>query len=206
VLKKIGLAVAAVIVVFVIVVATRPAEFHYERSVVAEAPADAVFPLVNDFHRWAAWSPWDKMDPKMQRTFDGAPAGIGAKYAWTGNSQVGEGRMSVEESKANELVKIKLEFVKPFTATNLATFTIRPTGKGVTVTWAMDGQNSFIAKAIGLFVDMDKMIGNDFERGLAGIKDLAQQEVVHRAEEAKKAAEKAAAAGAPAPPIAAVGQ
>ena len=172
-LRKILIGVAAVIVVFVVVVATRPAAFHIERSTSMAAPPDVVFAQVNDFHAWSAWSPWEKLDPQLKRSYEGATSGVGAVYAWTGNDKVGEGRMTIEKSSPS-LVAIKLEFIKPFTATNAATFTLAPAPDGTKVTWAMDGNNGFMAKAASMFMDMDKMVGDDFERGLAAMKTVAE--------------------------------
>jgi hypothetical protein len=138
------------------------------------APPQNAFALVNDFHAWAAWSPWEKMDPDMKKTFGGAPSGAGATYAWTGNKQVGEGKMTIEKTSPPSLVGIKLEFFKPFAATNQATFTFTPSGEGTKVTWAMDGENNFVGKAFSMFMDMDKMVGADFEKGLAAMKTLAE--------------------------------
>jgi hypothetical protein len=173
-LKKIALGLVVLAGGFAAVVATRPSTFHYERSTTVAAPPGAVYALVSDFHRWGSWSPWEKLDPDMKRTFDGAPSGAGAKYAWTGNDKVGEGRMTIEEAKPGESVRIKLEFLKPWAATNSTTFTLQPAGAGVRVIWAMEGTNTFGAKAVGLFMSMDKMIGDDFEKGLAELKRQAE--------------------------------
>ncbi len=173
-LKKILIGVAAVIVLFVIVVMTRPAEFKIERSTTVSAPPEVVFAQVNDFHAWPAWSPWEKLDPGMKRTHSGAPAGTGAAYAWQGNDDVGEGRMTIEKSDAPSTIGIKLEFLKPFAATNQTTFTFANTGGGTKVTWAMEGKNNFAAKAFSLFMNMDKLVGGDFERGLAAMKAVSE--------------------------------
>jgi uncharacterized protein YndB with AHSA1/START domain len=172
--KKILLALAAALVVFLAFVATRPPTFHVERSITLAAPPERAFAQVNDFHAWAAWSPWDKLDPQMKRTFEGAPAGVGASYSWVGNKQVGEGRMTIEKSEPARLVSIKLEFIKPFEATNTATFAFAPDGAGTKVTWSMDGNNNFVGKLFSVFMDMDKMVGGDFERGLASMKTIAE--------------------------------
>jgi hypothetical protein len=174
-LKKILIGVAAVIAVLVIVIATRPATFHVERSVEVAAPPASAFALVNDFHKWALWSPYEKLDPGMKRTFEGAESGTGAAYAWHGNKEVGRGRMTIENSVSPSELSIKLEFVEPFAATNTATFTFAPTGQGTKVTWAMDGKNGFVAKAAHLVMDMDKLVGKDFERGLAAMKTEAER-------------------------------
>jgi hypothetical protein len=165
---------AAGIAAFALVVATRPATFHIERSVTVAAPPENAFAMVNDFHNWAGWSPYEKLDPNMKRTFAGAPSGTGAIYGWSGNKEVGEGRMTIEKSDRPSQVLIKLEFIKPFTATNAATFTFAAIPEGTKVTWAMDGNNSFVAKALHMFMDMDKMVGADFERGLAAIKSTVE--------------------------------
>jgi len=138
------------------------------------APAPVVFAQVNDFHNWDAWSPWAKIDPAMKKTHEGAPAGTGAIYTWAGNDQVGEGRMTLTESRPNELVRIKLEFMKPFASTADTEFTFKPAGDQTAVTWSMAGEKNFMAKAFGLFMNMDKMIGDDFEKGLAQMKSVAE--------------------------------
>jgi uncharacterized protein YndB with AHSA1/START domain len=168
----IGIGVA--IVLFLIFVATRPATFHIERSITVAAPPDRPFAQVNDLHAWAAWSPYEKKDPNMQRTFDGAPSGTGAGYAWKGDQNVGEGRMTIVQSEPPSQIVIKLEFTKPFTATNTATFTFAPVAGGTRVTWAMDGTNNFVAKALHLFMNMDKMVGDDFQRGLVALKTVSE--------------------------------
>ena len=184
---KILLGVALVIVVLVVVIATRPPTFHVERSVAVAAPPEAVFAPVNDFHSWPAWSPWEKLDPQMKKTFDGAPAGVGAGYSWIGNNKVGEGRMTIEKSEKPSLIAIKLEFLKPFASTNTVTFTFAPEGQGTRATWAMDGSNNFVGKAFGLFMSMDKMMGSDFDRGLAALKAVAES-APHPSSDAARAA------------------
>jgi hypothetical protein len=197
-LKKILLGLAVVLVALCGFIATRPSSFTVQRTATLKASPDVAFALVNDFHHWGEWSPWDKMDPNQKRTFEGAAMGTGARYGWSGNDQVGEGRMTIEESKANELVRIKLEFIKPWEATNATTFTFSPVAEGVSVTWKMEGHNDFMGKAFSLFMDMDGMIGKDFEQGLANMGKAAEAETRKRAEAeaAKLAAEKAAAEAA----------
>ena len=172
----IGVAAAVVLVVGVLaaIVALQPSEFRIERSATIAAPAPAVFAQVNDFHNWEAWSPWAKLDPAAKSSFEGAPAGKGAAFAWAGNSKVGEGRMTITESRPSELVRIKLEFVKPFAATNTAEFTFKPAGDRTAVTWSMFGHNNFISRAVFLFVNMDKALGSEFEKGLASMKSAAE--------------------------------
>ena len=173
-IMKIALALGAIILVFLGVVAMQPADFRIERSaVIAASPAD-LFAQVNDFHNWAAWSPWEKLDPAMKKTHSGAAAGVGAVYDWTGNSDVGTGRMTLIDSKPSDLIRIKLEFVKPFEATNTTEFLFKPEGGGTKVTWNMTGNNNFMSKAFGLFMNMDKMVGGEFEKGLAQLKTVAE--------------------------------
>ena len=173
-------AIAAIAGVFLIVVAMQPTDFKVERSATMRAPAPAAFAQVNDFQNWRAWSPWEKVDPALKRQYEGPKAGAGAIYAWQGNKDVGEGRMTITESKPGELVRIKLEFFKPFAATNAAEFSFRPAGQGggnesTLVTWTMTGQNNFLSKAICLFVDMDKMVGGMFDQGLAQMKTVVER-------------------------------
>jgi len=173
-LKKILLALVAIVVVFVGVVAMQPADYRVTRTtVLAAAPSD-VFPHVNDFHRWEAWSPWAKLDPGMKVTYDGPPAGPGAVYTWTGNKDVDEGRMTLTDSRPGELVKIKLAFIKPFASMSAVDVALEPQGPATKVTWTMSGQNGFVEKAFCLFVSMDKMIGGDFEKGLAQLKAVVE--------------------------------
>lgn len=170
-LKKVGLGVAGATAVLVTVIATRPPAFHVERSTVIDARPEAAFARVNDFHAWQSWSPYEKYDPGMARTLDGPRSGVGASYAWKGNKDIGEGKMTIVESKEASRVAIKLEFLKPFECTNDATFTFEPQANGSTkVTWAMDGKNTFFGKAASLVFDMDEMVGGDFARGLAALK------------------------------------
>ena len=168
-------AIAAVVVVFLIVVALQPDDFKIERSATMRAPAPAAFAQVNDFQNWRAWSPWEKVDPALKRTYEGPKAGTGAVYAWQGNNDVGEGRMTITDSRPGELVRIKLEFFKPFPATNTAEFSFKPAGSdGTAVTWTMTGQNNFLSKAICLFVSMDKMVGGMFEQGLTQMRSIVE--------------------------------
>jgi hypothetical protein len=168
-------AAAMLVAAFVAVVVTRPAKFRIERSIAIAAPPERAFAQVNDFRNWVGWSPWEKMDPAMKKTFDGADAGAGAIYAWAGNSKVGEGRMTIERSEAPTIVGLKLEFLKPWQATNATTFSFVPADGGTKVTWAMEGENrTFGAKAFAVVMNMDKLVGRDFERGLASLKSIAE--------------------------------
>lgn len=173
-LTKILIAIAVVLVVFVVIVAMRPSEFRVSRSATISAPPSIVFEQVNDLRKWEAWSPFMKMDPSMKLTYEGPQSGIGASQSWVGNNQVGEGRMTVTESRPNELVQFRLDFVKPFAGTNTAEFTFKPEGNQTVVTWSMLGRNNFICKAFGLFMNMDKMCGGEFEKGLAAMKSISE--------------------------------
>ena len=155
-------------------VASRPADFAISRSRTVAAPPDVVHGYVNDLHMWVEWSPWEKRDPALKREYSGAPAGPGAAYHWIGNSEVGEGRMTIVESTPGRSVTLRLEFLKPFKATHAARFDFAPSGAGTTVTWTMRGEKSFMAKAIGLFMDMDQMVGGMFDQGLADMKAAAE--------------------------------
>jgi hypothetical protein len=175
-LKWILAGLAGVIGVFVIVVALQPSDFKVERSATMRAPAPAAFAQVNDFQNWRAWSPWEKVDPALKRQYEGPKAGAGAVYAWQGNDDVGEGRMTITESKPGELVRIKLEFFKPFAQTSTAEFSFRPAGaESTAVTWTMTGQNNFLSRAICMFVSMDKMVGGMFEQGLTQMKAIVER-------------------------------
>jgi hypothetical protein len=173
-LSKILIGIAAIVAIFAAIVAFQPAEFEVVRTASIAANAPTVFAEVNDFHRWNAWSPWAKIDPGMKQTHEGAAAGTGAIYSWAGNSEVGEGRMTITESRPNELIRIKLDFIKPFAATNNTEFTFKPQGNQTLVTWNMTGEKNFISKAMCMFINMDKMVGGDFEKGLAALKSIAE--------------------------------
>jgi hypothetical protein len=177
ILSGVLIALLGVILIFVGIVAVQPADFRIFRSATINAPAGVAFAQVNDFHKWEAWSPWAKLDPAAKNTFDGPPAGRGAGFAWSGNKDVGEGRMTITESRPNELVRIKLDFVKPMEGTCTTEFAFKPAGEGATsVTWSMFGRHSFVEKAFCLFMDMDKMVGGDFEKGLAQMKAVAERD------------------------------
>ena len=173
-LTKIVIGVVVVIGVFAVVVAMRSSDFRVERSAVGSAPAPVVFAQVNDLHNWDAWSPFAKLDPAAKQTFEGPRAGTGAAFAWAGNKQVGEGRMTITESRPNKLVRFRLDFLKPFAVTNTAEFTFTPQGNQTAVTWSMSGRQNFMAKAFCMFMSMDKMVGGEFEKGLAQMKTVAE--------------------------------
>jgi uncharacterized protein YndB with AHSA1/START domain len=174
VILNIAVGFALILVVFVIIVATRPSDFRVTRSAAIAAPPETVFPHVNELRKWEAWNPWGKLDPAMKVTYEGPPAGVGATYSWTGNNQVGEGRLTITESRPNERIQFKLEFFKPMAGTSDAEFTFKPEGNRTIVTWSMTGKNNFIGKAMCLFMSMDKMVGGQFEKGLAAIKSIVE--------------------------------
>lgn len=173
-LKKILLGIVAIVVVFMAVVALQPSDFRVTRSVQVSAPASEVFGQVNNLRKWDAWSPWAKLDPAAKSTFEGPEAGEGAMFAWAGNEKVGEGRMTVTESRPAELVNIKVDFVKPFAGTNMSRFDFKPAGNQTAVTWTTYGQHNFISKAFCLFMSMDRMLGGEMEKGLAQMKTVAE--------------------------------
>lgn len=163
-----------VIVGFCIVVAMQPADFKIERSATFTTAPENVFAQINDFHKWNAWSPWAKIDPNMRSTFNGPESGVGSSYYWIGNDQVGEGKMTITASQPNERIAIDLDFIAPFAAKNLTEFTIKPSGDKTDVTWSMTGKRDFVMKAFCLFFDMDKLVGGDFEKGLAQLKTTVE--------------------------------
>lgn len=172
-LKKILLILAAIVALILVVAAFQPDEFRVTRSAIIAAPPAAVFAQVNDFHRWQAWSPWEKLDPAMKRTFEGPVAGIGAIYGWEGNNEVGAGRMTLTDSRPGGFIRVKLQFLKPMEAESTAEFTFRPEGNGTAVTWTMFGKNHYLAKVMCLFMNMDKMLGAQFEQGFANLSATA---------------------------------
>jgi len=173
--KKILLVLVAIVAIFAIVVAMQPSEFHITRTATIAAPPAAVFPHVNDFHKWEAWSPWAKLDHNAKSSYEGPAEGTGAKFNWSGNSEVGEGSMTITESRPNDLIRIKLDIVMgPFEDTSDVEFTFKPEGNQTAVTWSMSGQNNFISKAICLFMSMEKMIGDKYEEGLASLKSVVE--------------------------------
>lgn len=193
--KKILFGLVVVVGGFAIFVAMRPSHMHIERSITMKAPVESAYAQVADFHDWAAWSPWDKLDPAMTKTYSGPTSGEGAHYAWTGNKEVGEGEMTIKRATPDERIDIELIFKKPFAATNSTAFIFkRGAGDDTTVTWSMDGENNFMAKTAGVFMDMDKMVGDDFDKGLAALKTAAEADAKKRAEDA---AAKVAAAAPP---------
>jgi uncharacterized protein YndB with AHSA1/START domain len=166
--------ILVVIAILVIVIATRPGAFRIERSITIAAPPERVFDQVNTMHAWQGWSPWEGIDPNLQRTYSGPPAGSGSVYAWQGNNKVGEGRMTITDSQPPSKVVFNLEFFKPFKANNTATFTFTPADGGTKVVWAMEGNKGFMMKGFSLVMDMDNLVGKDFEKGLQSMKRVAE--------------------------------
>ena len=155
--------------------ATKPATLRVQRTATIKAPPEKIFTLINDLRGWGAWSPYEKKDPAMKRAFRGQESGKGAVYEWDGDKNVGKGRMEITDVSAPSKIVIKLDFLRPFEAHNTASFTMEPKGESTDVTWAMDGPNLFIGKVMSVFIDMDKMIGKDFEEGLGNLKRLAER-------------------------------
>jgi len=174
--KKILIVFAVAVLAFVATVALQPPDFRIARSATISAPADAVFAQVNDLRRWEDWSPWAKLDPAVKNTFEGPAAGKGAVFMWSGNNEVGEGRMTITESRPNELIRIKLDFIKPFESTCTTEFSFKPENEKTAVTWTMFGTHGFVEKAFCLFMDMDKMVGGDFEKGLAQLESVVKED------------------------------
>lgn len=167
--------VALLVVALLAYAAMKPSDFTIARSTTIAASPAAVFAEVNDLHRWDDWSPWAKLDPHASAEFSGADKGEGARFRWVGNSKVGAGAMTIVESRPHELIRIRLDFERPMRATNEALFTFRPDGAGTSVTWQMTGQNSFTGRLACTFMNMDKMVGGQFEQGLAAMKAKAER-------------------------------
>jgi uncharacterized protein YndB with AHSA1/START domain len=173
--KKIAIIILVLLAAVLIYATTKPDTFEVRRSATIKAPPEKIFPLLNDFRSWQTWSPWEKLDPALKRTYSGAANGQGSVYAWEGNSKVGAGRMELMQSIPSSRIGIKLDFLKPFEGHNVAEFTLAPNGDSTTVTWAMRGPNPYLGKVMSVFVDMDRMVGRDFETGLANLKAAAEQ-------------------------------
>ena len=156
--------------------AAKPDTFRVERTASIKAPPEKIFPLIDNFDNWGAWSPWEKKDPAMKRTRSGAASGKGSVYAWDGDKNVGKGRLEIAEASPPSKVTLKLDFERPFEAHNIVNFTMEPKGDATSVTWAMHGSVSFLAKIVHMFLDMDRMVGQDFEAGLANLKALAERQ------------------------------
>ncbi len=172
--ETIAIAAVALAAALPVYAATRPDTFRVERAASINAPREAIFALINDLHHWSQWSPYDQKDPAMKRTHSGAASGKGAVYAWDGNNEVGKGSMAITDASPPSKVMIKLDFVKPFEAHNIVEFTLEPKGGATQVTWAMYGPSPYLSKLMGIFFNMDKMVGKDFEAGLAKLKAVAE--------------------------------
>jgi carbon monoxide dehydrogenase subunit G len=171
------IAIIAVVLIagVLIFAATKPDIFRVQRTASITAPPENIFALINDFKSWTAWSPWEKKDPAMKRTYGATTSGKGAMYAWEGNKDVGQGSMEIVESVPPSKVTLKLNFVTPFEAHNIVEFTLEPKGATTNVTWAMQGPTPYFAKIIHVFINMDSMVGKDFETGLANLKAIAEK-------------------------------
>ena len=174
-LKTIALLAIAAIAAVLIYAATKPDTFRVQRTVSIKAPPQKIFPLLNDYHNWPSWSPYEKLDPAMKRTYSGPASGKGSIYEWEGNSNIGKGRMEILESTPPSKLGIKLDFFKPFEAHNTAEFLLEPKGETTDVTWAMFGPLLYTAKVMHMFFNMDKMVGGQFAEGLANLKAAAEK-------------------------------
>ena len=174
-LKKILVLSIVLIGAVLLLAGFQPNEFNVKRSVKIKAPPAKVFAMIDDFHQWGAWSPWEKLDPAMSRTFSGSASGQGAIYTWKGNSDVGEGRMEILQSTPPSNLSIKLDFISPYEGHNTAEFTLASQGDMTSVTWYMFGPMPFISKLMSVFVSMDTLIGKDFDAGLANLKVAAEK-------------------------------
>ena len=173
VLMIIAAILAVAIAVILILAAMKPDTFVVQRSALINAPADKIYPLINDYKNWASWSPYEKIDPAMKRTYSGAPSGKGSIYEWTGNKNIGSGRMEILDTSPSR-IDIKLDFLAPFEAHNVAEFTMKPEGSATNVTWAMRGPIPYKFKIMHVIMNMDKMVGSQFVEGLANMKEVAE--------------------------------
>jgi carbon monoxide dehydrogenase subunit G len=173
-IKIIAIVVVVLIAAILILAAAKPDTFRVQRAARIKAPPEKIFAFINDFNRWGTWSPWEKKDPAMKRTYGASTSGKGAVYAWEGNKDVGQGRLEIAESSPPSKVTLKLDFVKPFEAHNIVEFALEPKGDATNVTWAMQGATPYFAKIIHVFINMDSMVGKDFETGLANLKAAAE--------------------------------
>lgn len=167
--------VAVLIAAILIYAATRPDTFRVQRAMSIKAPPEKIFPLINDFRQWEAWSPWEKVDPEVKRAYSGAASGKGAVYEWSGNNEIGQGRMEIIESSPSSNITLKIDFIKPFAASNMIEFTLTQQEDATTVTQAMYGPSPYISKLMGIFCSMEKMVGSKYEEGLASLKAIAEK-------------------------------
>lgn len=169
----IGLVV--IVAALLIFASTKPDSFRVQRTATIKAPPEKIYPLIEDYHKWTSWSPWENKDPAMKRTYSGPESGKGARYAWDGNKEIGQGEMVISEATSPSRVVIAMHFIKPFDSRSTAEFTLQPKGDSTDVTWAMHGPSPFMSKVIGIFFSMDSMIGKEFETGLANLKGIAER-------------------------------
>jgi len=206
-LKKILIGVAVIVALFLTVVATRPATYHVERSLTVQAPPPLVHAIVSDMSRFASYSPWQKLDPQMKTTISTPSTGVGASYAWDSTKdEAGAGSMTIAMLEPNAKVVQDLTFLKPFASQAKVTFTTMAEGTGTKVTWAMDGDNGFLGKMMGLFMDMDTMLGKDFDEGLQNLSRVSLEEVTAAAERSAASVAGAPPGTAPAAPVDAAAQ
>jgi uncharacterized protein YndB with AHSA1/START domain len=174
-IKIIGIIIVFAIAAILIFAAMQPNSFRVQRSTTIKAPPEKIFAAINDFHLWEAWSPWEKIDPAVKRSYSGSETGKGAVYAWEGNNDIGQGRMEIIESTPSSKLLVKIEFIKPFAAINTIEFNLAQNGENTTVTQAIYGPSPFISKLMGLFFSMDKMVGGKYDEGLASLKAIAEK-------------------------------
>jgi hypothetical protein len=174
-LKLILIALIAVVAIALVMAVLKPNRFRIERSTSIKAPAEKIFPHINNFHAWEAWSPWEKIDPACKRSYSGNESGIGTIYGWSGNKDIGQGSMEIVESTQYSKIVLKLDFIKPFEAHNMVEFLLQPQGDSTTVTQAMYGASPFISKLMSMCFNMDKMVGEKYEEGLASLKAIAEK-------------------------------
>ncbi len=176
-LISIGITVLVLAAAIAGFVATRPAEFRIQRTATIDAPCDVVFAIINNLHRFNEWSPYERLDPNMKKTYEGPAAGPGASYAWSGNNQAGEGRLTIVESIPGELVSMALQFTRPFKCNNEVNFKLSPSGERTRVSWIMDGKNNLVGKVMCMLMNMDRMVGTEFEQGLTNLDRVASAEL-----------------------------
>lgn len=174
-LKKVAIGILVIVVAFLAYCATKPDTFRIERSATINAPAEKIFPYINNLHSFASWSPYEKMDPNMKRTYIGPEAGKGAAYEWSGNDQIGQGRMEITSSTEPTNVTMSLDFIKPFKAHNTVEFNLKPNGESTDATWSMYGPNEYMCKVMQTFFNMDEMCGKDFTEGLSNLKKMVEK-------------------------------
>ncbi|MBM9575861.1 SRPBCC family protein [Leptospira sp. 201903070] len=178
-LKLILLSIAGLLIVVIaillLIASMKPDDFRYQRSISIQASPEKIFPLINDFHTWAQWSPWEKVDPSMKRTYGGPVNGVGTIYEWDGDKNIGKGRMEITNSIPSSKITIQLDFMAPFEAHNTAEFTLEKKGDSTQVTWVMFGKNQLISKIMSIFLNMDEMIGKQFETGLNNLKTIGER-------------------------------